>query len=79
MPRQAARWREIAARHRLVNAELAELASWDVMDGHMGRDHNSYVSTLKIRAAGFDGFRDSLETFADKLALMADAGLVPRY
>jgi hypothetical protein len=58
---------------------MADLTSWDVLDGHMGRDHNAYVGTLKIRAHGFGGFRDSLETVSDKLSLMAQARLIPRY
>jgi nucleoside-diphosphate-sugar epimerase len=79
MPRQQGRWREIAARHALRNPVMSELTSWDVLDAHMRRDHNSYVGTLKLRAHGFDGFRDSLETVADKLAMIADSGLIPRY
>jgi hypothetical protein len=58
---------------------MSDLVSWQVMDGHMSRNHNSYVSTLKIRRHGFQGFRDSLQTVTDKLELMAEARLIPRY
>jgi nucleoside-diphosphate-sugar epimerase len=79
MPRQEGLWRELAGRHGLANPVMGDLTSWDVLDGHVRRDHNAYVGTLKIRGHGFGAFRDSLETIADKLDLMADARLVPRY
>jgi nucleoside-diphosphate-sugar epimerase len=72
-------WERIAAEHGLANATMSDLVSWQVMDGHMSRNHNSYVGTLKIRGHGFQGFRDSLQTVADKLELMAEARLIPRY
>jgi nucleoside-diphosphate-sugar epimerase len=76
---QQPRWDRIAATHGLANPTMADLVSWEVMDGHMSRNHNSYVSTLEIRRHGFTGFRDSLDTVARKLDLMAEARLIPRY
>lgn len=72
-------WQRITEQHSLANPMMADLVSWQVMDGHMRGDHNSYVSTLKIRGHGFGSFRDSLDTFHDKLELMARARLIPGY
>ncbi|WP_433045912.1 NAD(P)H-binding protein [Dactylosporangium sp. CS-033363] len=77
MPGHADLWRAMAARHGLANPVMADLVSWPVFDGHVRRDHNAYVSTLKLRAHGFGGFRDSLDTFAAKLRAMAGARLIP--
>ena len=79
MPARQPLWAEIAQKHGLANPVMADLVSWEVLDGHTRRDHNAYVGTLKIRGHGFNGFRDSIDTVTDKLRLMTAGGLIPRY
>jgi nucleoside-diphosphate-sugar epimerase len=72
-------WTQIATRHQLVEKSLEALASWQSLEMHMNRDHNAYVSTVKIRRYGFGSCRDSIEMLEEKLGLMVQERLIPSY
>jgi nucleoside-diphosphate-sugar epimerase len=56
-------WREIAARHDLVEPDLARVASWWHTDGDLGRNIEVLTDMNKSRTAGFTASRDTRSSF----------------
>jgi nucleoside-diphosphate-sugar epimerase len=70
-------WRHIAERHGLVEHDLSRLASWWHSDSDLGRPIEALTDMNKSRAAGFLGFRDSRQSFADHVARYREARILP--
>ncbi|MET0952369.1 MAG: SDR family oxidoreductase [Aeromicrobium sp.] len=70
-------WRDIAARHELVESDLSRIASWWHTDGDLGRTVESLTDMNKSRRAGFLGFRDSRDSFFDHVARYREARIIP--
>jgi len=83
MPRHAALWRELAARHALAVPELDALigASWQYADmtwaNPIPAPKPILVSTIKLRQAGFHDCRDSEDMLIEQLARMQREKWIP--
>lgn len=53
MPAQAARWRDLAVRHGLREADLARLVDWHFMDATLALGWDQLMSLDRLRASGF--------------------------
>ncbi|MBJ7483078.1 NAD-dependent epimerase/dehydratase family protein [Brevundimonas sp.] len=83
-PEVQSAWRDLAERHDLRFAELADLLGQshhyvDLLLGQRLADKASPVllDTIKIRRAGFHGFRDSRHSLMHWLQRMVELGLLP--
>ena len=72
-----ATWREIAARHSLVEPELGRLASWWHSDADLGRTIEVLTDMTKSREAGFLGFRSTPASFRTKIEQYRAARILP--
>jgi nucleoside-diphosphate-sugar epimerase len=70
-------WREIAAKHDLVESDIDRLASWWHSDGDLGRTIEVLTDMTKSRTAGFLGFRDTAKSFRDRFDQYRAARIVP--
>ncbi|GAA1693566.1 NAD dependent epimerase/dehydratase [Mycolicibacterium murale] len=70
-------WKDIAARHGLVEHDVDRLASWWHTDADLGRDIECLTDTTKARSAGFDDFRATPQSLADTVAQYRAARLIP--
>lgn len=59
----APRWREVAEREGLREADLDRVASWWHTDADLGRDMECLTDQARSRAAGFTGYRSTLDCF----------------
>lgn len=58
-------WREIAARHELVEPEVARITSWWHTDGDLGRTQECVNDVTKCRDFGFVEHRETRAAFFD--------------
>lgn len=70
-------WRALAARHDLVEPELARVASWWHSDADLGREMEVVTDMNKSRAAGFSATRDSRASFFEHAQRYRDARIIP--
>jgi nucleoside-diphosphate-sugar epimerase len=70
-------WRDIAARHGLVEPDLHRLASWWHSDADLGRTIEVLTDMTKSREHGFLGFRATPASFRSKIAQYRDARILP--
>ncbi|TCI99831.1 SDR family oxidoreductase [Aeromicrobium sp. IC_218] len=70
-------WRALAAKHDLVEPELARVASWWHSDADLGREIEVVTDMNKSRAAGFSATRDSRASFFEHAQRYRDARIIP--
>jgi nucleoside-diphosphate-sugar epimerase len=70
-------WRDLAARHGLVEPDLARVASWWHTDADLGRDMEVVTDMNKSRAAGFSATRDTRASFFDYAEQYRAARVIP--
>jgi nucleoside-diphosphate-sugar epimerase len=83
MPKHAAEWRQIVARHGLIPYAMDDLigASWQFADavfGYGGSPPDTVVSTVKARRFGFQECVDTEEMFVRQLTELQAARILPR-
>ncbi|GAA5179274.1 SDR family oxidoreductase [Modicisalibacter zincidurans] len=72
-----ATWREIAAKHDLIEPDVANLASWWHTDADLGRDQECVNDTTKCRDFGFDHLRETRAAFVDLFARLRAERIIP--
>jgi nucleoside-diphosphate-sugar epimerase len=77
MAGMAAAWRDIAARHALVEPEIGRLASWWHSDADLGRTIEVLTDMTKSRECGFLGFRATPASFRSKIEQYRAARILP--
>lgn len=77
MDQAAALWKDIAAKHGLVEGDVTKLASWWHTDADLGREMECLADTTKARQAGFQGFRATPQSLTDIVARYRAAKLIP--
>ena len=70
-------WRDIAARHNLVEPDVTKFASWWHIDSDLGRDLECLIDMTKSRRAGFLGFRSTLDSFTTRVNHYWAADIIP--
>ena len=70
-------WAALAARHGLVEPDLARVASWWHTDADLGREMEVVTDMGKSREAGFVGFRRTERAFTELFDRYRAARLVP--
>jgi nucleoside-diphosphate-sugar epimerase len=70
-------WRQIAARHSLVEPDVGRLASWWHSDADLGRTIEVLTDMTKSRLAGFLGFRSTPASFLARIEQYRAARIVP--
>lgn len=70
-------WDRIAEKHELVERDVSKLASWWHTDGDLGRNIECLTDMTKSRTAGFLGFRDTTQSFIDKVERYRAARILP--
>jgi nucleoside-diphosphate-sugar epimerase len=70
-------WRELAARHALVEPDLGRLASWWHSDADLGRTIEVLTDMTKSRLAGFLGFRSTPASFLARIQQYRAARILP--
>lgn len=73
----AAVWKDIAAKHQLVQDDVTKLASWWHTDADLGRDMECLADTTKARLAGFPGFRRTPDSLAEVVGRYREAKIIP--
>lgn len=85
MPRRAAEWERIVARHGLQPSTMDSIvgASWQTADLTFAygkeRQFDRLMSPIKIRQAGFHGCMDTEDSVKYWLGRMQQEGLLPRF
>lgn len=70
-------WRDLAAKHDLVEPDLSRVASWWHTDADLGREIEVVTDMNKSRAAGFTATRDSRAAFLQYAQQYRDARIIP--
>lgn len=70
-------WAELATRHGLIEPRLDRVASWWHTDGDLGRNIEVVTDMGKSRAAGFTGYRRTLDAFTALFDRYRADGLIP--
>ncbi len=70
-------WRDIAAKHGLVEQDVTQLASWWHTDADLGRDQECVNDTTKSRDFGFDHFRETRGAFFDLFDRLRAEKVIP--
>ncbi|MGX2992875.1 SDR family oxidoreductase [Streptomyces sp. JNUCC 64] len=73
----AGRWRTLAARERLVEPDLARVASWWHTDADLNRPVECFTDMSRSRAAGFTDYVDTLTSFAGLFDTLRRERVVP--
>ena len=73
----AGTWRDIAAKHDLLEPDIARIASWWHTDADLGREFESLTDMNKSRSAGFLGFRDTRDSFFHHVESYRRARIIP--
>jgi nucleoside-diphosphate-sugar epimerase len=72
-------WRDIAARHGLVEPDIGRLATWWHSDADFGRKVECISDMSRSRKAGFLDYQSSEDTFLDLFRRLQQERLIPRY
>ncbi len=70
-------WQGIVARHGLRPYRLADLTSWPYADWQFAKPVNSYLSTIKLRQAGFHDCVDTEEMYVDWFGRLRRENIIP--
>src|SRR3954467_11741511 len=70
-------WKDIAARHGLVEPDIARVASWWHTDGDLGREIEVLTDMNKSRKAGFAAARDTRDAFFSYIERYRAARILP--
>jgi nucleoside-diphosphate-sugar epimerase len=70
-------WKDLAARHGLVEPELGRVASWWHTDGDLGREIEVLTDMNKSRKAGFTQTRDTRDSFFRYVEQYRAARIIP--
>ncbi len=70
-------WKQIAAKHDLVEADVTRLASWWHTDADLGRELECVNDTTKSRDFGFDHFRETRGAFFDLFTRLRAESIIP--
>ncbi len=70
-------WRDIAAKHDLVEPDVGKLASWWHTDADLGREQECVNDTTKSRDFGFDHFRETRSAFFDLFDRLRAEKIIP--
>lgn len=70
-------WRVIAHRYGLRESALSNVASWWHTDGDLGRPIECLADMSKSRAAGFDGYVCTLDSFSRLFAQLRTEKVIP--
>ncbi|WP_228942544.1 SDR family oxidoreductase [Nocardioides sp. Leaf374] len=71
-------WTALAEREGLAEPDLDRVASWWHTDGDLGRDMECLTDLARSRAAGFTGYRSTLQAFLDLFDRLEADRVVPR-
>ncbi len=77
MADKAGLWNAIAEQHQLRRFPFAQLVSWQFGTRIFEREYDSILDTNKLRKAGFSGFRDSVDMFAEQIARLREDRIIP--
>jgi nucleoside-diphosphate-sugar epimerase len=77
MADSAALWKDIAAKHNLVEPDISRVASWWHTDGDLGRNIEVLTDMNKSRTAGFRASRDTRASFFDYVGRYRAARILP--
>lgn len=70
-------WRDIAAKHDLIEPDVGKLASWWHTDADLGREQECVNDTTKARDFGFDHFRETRSAFFDLFDRLRAEKIIP--
>jgi len=70
-------WKDIAAKHGLVEPDVDRVASWWHTDGDLGREIEVLTDMNKSRTAGFTQSRDTRASFFHYVDLYRKARIIP--
>jgi nucleoside-diphosphate-sugar epimerase len=70
-------WRSLASEHALVEPDIDRVASWWHTDGDLGRDVECLTDMARSRAAGFTGYRTTLDAFVRVFDELSASGITP--
>jgi nucleoside-diphosphate-sugar epimerase len=70
-------WRRIVEKHHLRPYRLCEITSWPYADWQFAKPVNSYLSTIKIRQAGFHDCVDTEAMYLDWFARLRRERIIP--
>jgi nucleoside-diphosphate-sugar epimerase len=70
-------WKDIAARHGLVESDVDRVASWWHTDGDLGREIEVLTDMNKSRKAGFTQTRDTRDSFFRYVEQYRAARIIP--
>jgi nucleoside-diphosphate-sugar epimerase len=71
-------WTKIAEQHGLRETDVTRLAPWWHTDGDLGRNVEALADMARSRAAGFTGYRSTLQSFLDLFTLLERDKVIPR-
>lgn len=72
-------WRDIAARHGLVEQDIGRLATWWHSDADFGRKLECISDMSRSRKLGFLDYQDTHDTFIDLFRRLQAERLIPAY
>ncbi len=70
-------WQKIAIENHLVEPDVSKLASWWHTDSDLGRQIECLTDNTKAKQAGFLGFRNSAQSFFEKVEQYRAANIIP--
>ena len=71
-------WGQIVRKHQLQPKAMEDVCSWSFGDFFLGQDYDVYLSTLKIRRAGFTNVVDSEAQMLAHMTRYQEARILPR-
>lgn len=74
---KAALWDAIAERHQLRRIPFEQLVSWPFGTRNFEREYDRILDVNKLREAGFSGFCDSMQMFADQITRLRADRIIP--
>jgi nucleoside-diphosphate-sugar epimerase len=72
-------WRDLAARHGLVEPDIGRLATWWHSDADFGRKIECISDMTRSRKAGFLEYQSSVDTFIDLFRRLQADRVIPTY
>jgi nucleoside-diphosphate-sugar epimerase len=71
-------WTKLADTHGLRETDVTRIAPWWHTDGDLGRDVEALADMARSRAAGFTGYRSTLQSFLDLFAELERDRVIPQ-